>query len=409
MINYCKKCVMPSTKPDLSFEDGICNACLNFENRKKIDFKSREIELRKIFDKYRKKNGENFDCIIPVSGGKDSTWQVLQALKYEMNPLCVCSRTCDLSEIGRKNLDNIRSLGVDLIEVAPNADVRKKLNKIGLLELGDISWPEHVGIFTIPVQIAVNYKIPLIIWGENSQDEYGGPANSNKSKILDRSWLEEFGGLLGMRVSDLYAFEGIKYKDLIHYRYPEDEELKQVGVTGIFLGYFLPWDGLTNALVAQANGFKTHYERVEGSLVNYENLDNYHTGIHDYFKFLKFGFGRATDIICMQIRRNRITREEGIELVSKLDGKFPWSYLGKSLEKILNPLNISIDEFVDCCDKFTNKNIFMRENNGTLIKDKFGNLERKYKPINLKIEEEKIELDTKIVDINVEKNGSWNS
>ena len=119
---------------------------------------------------------------------------------------------------------------------------------------------EHVGIFTIPVQIAVNYKIPLIIWGENSQDEYGGPANSNKSKILDRSWLEEFGGLLGMRVSDLYAFEGIKYKDLIHYRYPEDEELKQVGVTGIFLGYFLPWDGLTNALVAQANGFKTHYE-----------------------------------------------------------------------------------------------------------------------------------------------------
>ena len=376
MINYCKKCVMPSTKPDLSFQDGICNACLNFENRKKIDWNIRQKELEKIFDQYRSKDGENFDCIIPVSGGKDSTWQVLQALKFGMNPLCVCSRTCDFSEIGRKNLDNIRELGVDILEVAPNSSVRTKLNRIGLLELGDISWPEHVGIFTIPVRVAVNYKIPLIIWGENSQDEYGGPANSNESKVLNRRWLEEFGGLLGMRVSDLEAFDDIKYRDLVHYRYPSDTELSKVGVTGIFLGYFLEWDGLTNALVSQANGFNTFQKRVEGSLVNYENLDNYQTGIHDYFKYLKFGFGRTTDLVCMQIRRNRITRTEGIKLVKELDGKFPWTYLGKNLKDIIKPLNITLDQFIECCDKFTNKNLFKKDNNGNLIKDDEGNLEK---------------------------------
>ena len=119
MINYCKKCVMPSTKPDLSFQDGICNACLNFENRKKIDWNIRQKELEKIFDQYRSKDGENFDCIIPVSGGKDSTWQVLQALKFGMNPLCVCSRTCDFSEIGRMNLDVMMSSGSTLREQPP--------------------------------------------------------------------------------------------------------------------------------------------------------------------------------------------------------------------------------------------------------------------------------------------------
>ncbi len=365
---------MPSTKPDLSFQDGVCNACINYKNRKKIDWETRKKELETIFDKYRSNDGSNFDCIIPVSGGKDSTWQVIQALNHGMNPLCVCSRTCDLSPLGRKNLDNIRNLGAELIEVAPNANVRKKLNKIGLMEVGDISWPEHVGIFTIPVRMAVNFKIPLLIWGENSQDEFGGPANRNEAKILDRRWLEEFGGLLGMRVSDLTAFDGIEEKHLVNYKYPTDEELKKVGVTGIFIGHFIPWDGLTNALVAQANGFNSSEKLVEGSLVNYENLDNYQTGIHDYFKFLKFGFGRTTDLVCMQIRRNRISREEGKKFVEKFDGNFPWTYLGKDLDEILKPLEISVEEFINCCDKFTNKNIFQKDNNGDLIKESNGNL-----------------------------------
>ena len=210
MLNYCTKCMMPETKPDLSFENGVCNACTNYENRTNIDWDKRKKDLLTILDRYRDKSSSTWDCIVPVSGGKDSTYQVITLLELGMTPLCVTARTCDLSAIGRRNLDNIRNLGVDLIEVGPDAKTRKKLNRIGLLELGDISWPEHVGIFTIPVRIAVNFNISLIFWGESPQNEYGGPAGEEKNNILDRRWLEEFGGLIGMRVSDLINYPDIQ-------------------------------------------------------------------------------------------------------------------------------------------------------------------------------------------------------
>ena len=374
-IHYCKRCVMPDTKPDLYLDDeGICNACRSYESRENIDWISRKNELINILGKYRGKNGKNWDCIIPVSGGKDSTFQVIKMLQLGMNPLCVTATTCDLSDIGRKNIENIKNLGVDYVEVSPNKKIRRKLNRIGLKELGDISWPEHVSIFTIPIRVSVENKIPLIIWGENSQNEYGGPAAASENNILTRRWLEEFGGLLGLRVSDIIGMDGIEEKHMIPYSYPSDEELKSVGTTGVFLGYYLPWDGYSNALIAQAHGFTTFQTTVEGSCVNYENLDNYQTGIHDYFKFLKFGFGRASDITSLHIRRGRLSREDGCEIVRLHDGRFPWTYLGKPLNEILSPLEISTDEFIQICDKFTNTKLFLKDSKGNLIKDKQGNL-----------------------------------
>jgi len=368
---------MPDTKPDLVLdEDGVCNACKSFENRKEVDWDKRSSELLTLLDRYRAKNDTNWDCIVPVSGGKDSTFQVIRILQLGLNPLCVTATTCDLSEIGRRNIQNIKNLGVDYIEFSPNSQVRRILNRIGLTQVGDISWPEHVGIFTIPVRAAVQYNVPLIIWGENSQNEYGGPAAAAEHNVLNRRWLEEFGGLLGLRVTDLIGLEGIKKKHLIPYTYPTDDDLMRVGVTGLFLGYYIPWDGYSNALLAQAYGFNTLNSTVEGSIVNYENLDNHQTGIHDYFKFLKFGFGRATDIASLHVRRGRITRQDAIDLVKRHDGKFPWSYLEKPLEKILEPLDISIDQFINICDRFTNKKLFEKDARGNLIKDKSGNLKK---------------------------------
>ncbi|MEJ2754696.1 MAG: N-acetyl sugar amidotransferase, partial [Gammaproteobacteria bacterium] len=341
---------MPHTKPDLKLDEvGVCNACRSYENRVEIDWQQRARELCEIAERYRSKDGSSWDCIIPVSGGKDSTFQVIKVLELGLNPLCVTATTCDLSEIGRRNIQNIKSLGVDYVEFSPNPVIRAKLNRIGLLEVGDISWPEHVGIFTIPVRASIDYGVPLIVWGENSQNEYGGPAAAAENNVLTRRWLEEFGGLLGLRVSDVAEFNEIEQRHLIPYTYPSDEALQRVGVTGIFLGYYLPWDGYSNALLAQANGFTTRSQVVEGSIVNYENLDNHQTGIHDYFKFLKFGFGRASDIASLHIRRGRITREEAIDLVKKHDGKFPWTYLGKSLEEILEPLDLTVEEFIRVC------------------------------------------------------------
>lgn len=375
MLTYCRRCVMPDTKPDLHLDDeGVCNACRSFERRKEVDWGQRHEELERLLDRYRRPNGDNWDCIVPVSGGKDSTYQVVRMLQYGLNPLCVTSTTCDLTPIGRANIENLKRLGVDYIEVSPNPRVRAKLNRIGLMQVGDISWPEHVGIFTIPVRAAVQFNVPLIVWGENSQNEYGGPAAAAEGNVLTRRWLEEFGGLLGLRVSDLIGQEGIEARHLINYTYPTDEELARVGVTGLFLGHYLPWDGLANTLIASANGFKVYDRVVEGSMVNYENLDNHQTGIHDYFKFLKFGFGRATDLACLHIRRGRLTRQDGLDAVRRLDGLFPAEYLGKSLDDILRPLDLTVDEFVRICDRFTNRKIFRRDADGALVKDRDGNL-----------------------------------
>lgn len=380
-MQYCKRCVMPDTKPDLALdEEGVCNACRSYEKRVEVDWDARKRELEEIVARYRSQDGSSWDCIVPVSGGKDSTYQVVRMLQLGMNPLCVTATTCHLSEVGRKNIENIKRLGVDYVEFSPNPAVRRKLNRIGLTQVGDISWPEHCGIFTIPVRAAVQYKVPLIVWGENSQNEYGGPAAAAGNNVLTRRWLEEFGGLLGLRVTDLIGMEGIEARHLIPYSYPSDEELQQVGVTGIFLGHYLPWDGYANALIAQAHGFTTLTSTVEGSLVNYENLDNYQTGIHDYFKFLKFGFGRATDLACLHVRRGRITRQDAVEMVRIHDGKFPWTYLGKPLEEILAPLQMSVDEFIKVCDRFTNKKIFVTDAKGNLVKDRQGNLQKKLYP-----------------------------
>lgn len=375
MLTYCRRCVMPSTKPDLKIDaEGVCSACRHYERRKTVDWDARLAEMKKLLAEYRSSDGSRNDCIIPVSGGKDSTYQVIRMLEMGMNPLCVTATTDHLTDIGRYNIENIKRLGVDYIEVTPNPVVRRRINRLALRQVGDISWPEHVAIFTIPIRVAVQHRIPLIVWGENSQDEYGGPATAANDRTLTRRWLEEFGGLLGLRVSDLVGQEGIEQRNLVHYAYPSDEELRSVGVTGIFLGYFMPWDGMQNFLISQAHGFRSYPQVVEGSMVCYENLDNAQTGIHDYFKFLKYGFGRATDLACMQVRRGRLSRADAIRIVQMHDGRYPNEYLGVKLGEILSAIGMDKAEFDRICDRFTNKKLFVCDARGNLARDANGNL-----------------------------------
>ena len=374
-MHYCTRCLYPESKPDLSFDErGVCSACQGYENRKAVDWDLRKLEFKGVTDRYRSKDGSNYDCIVPVSGGKDSTYQVIRLLEHNLNPLCVTATTDSLSEIGRRNLANIAKLGVDHVEMTMNPKVRRRINRMALTEVGDISWPEHVAIFTVPVRMATMLKVPLLVWGENAQNEYGGPAASQKSQILDRRWLEEFGGLLGLRVSDLVGLDGITRRDLVQYHYPTDDELRATGVTGIFLGYYFPWDGYQNALIAQGFGFETTNGLVEGSLANYENLDNYQTGINDYFKYVKYGFGRATDIANNHIRRGRLSRSDAVALVMRHDGKFPWTYLGRPIAEILREIDMTVDEFNAVCDRFTNKQLFKTDNRGKPVRDREGNL-----------------------------------
>jgi N-acetyl sugar amidotransferase len=359
-------------------EEEICAACRYFEERSRIDWDERRLALEAIAKAHRNRSAGNWDCIVPVSGGKDSTFQVLTVLELDLRPLCVVATTCDLSDLGRRNIENIKALGVDLVEVSPDPIIRRRLNRYGLEAVGDISWPEHVGIFTIPIRMATSLGISLLVWGENSQNEYGGPNEAASSPFLNRRWLEEFGGLLGLRVSDLPLLSDVTDRDLIPYQYPSDEQLETAQVKGIFLGHYVPWDGLTNALVSIAHGFSTFDRAVEISGYTYENLDNYQTGIHDYFKYLKFGFGRSSDISSLHVRRGRLTRDQAVKIVNRYDGNFPWTYLGKSLEEIIAPLGLTVSEFTSICDRFTNREIFLTDSDGNFVKNDQGNLTKRF-------------------------------
>ena len=369
-MNYCKRCLYPDTKPQLVFdENGICSACKNHELKEKIDWKSKEKELKEILEKFRSKNNY-YDCIIPVSGGKDSHFQTYMIKeKFGLNPLVVNFHPLDQTEIGKKNLDNLKKLGVDCIEFSPNPNVYLKLARFGLKKLGDFQWPEHIGIFTVPVQIAVKYKIPLIIWGENPQFEYGQPTDIAIDTILDRKWLEKNGGyfLDKIKPQDMVK-HGFELNDIQPYLYPSDDEINQVGVTGIFLGSYIKWDIFKQLEIVKAIGFQENDEPKEGTFNKWENLDVYFTVFHDYFKFLKYGFGRATDHASIEIMHGRISREQGLKLVKQYEGKIPRKYLKKFLEFA----DMSMDDFIGICNEFTNKEIFKVDENQNIVRDKSG-------------------------------------
>ena len=290
-------------------------------------------------------------------------------LELGLNPLCVTATTDELSErSAASNIENIKKQGVDYIEVSMNPVVRRGASTGSRsIQVGDISWPEHVTIFTIPVRMAVQMGIRLDRVGRESAERIRRPRGGEREQRRStRRWLEEFGGLLGLRVTDLVGHDGIERTHLIQYTYPTDEELQRVGVTGIFLGYYLPWDGYANALCSRRRtGSRRIPTLVEGSLVNYENLDNCQTGIHDYFKFLKYGFGRATDIACnARPARAALARRRDANSCSVHDGKFPWTYLGEPLEEMLGEIDMTLDEFVEVCDRFTNKRSSHCDNRG---------------------------------------------
>jgi N-acetyl sugar amidotransferase len=342
----CRRCLYPNTKPDLWFDErGICSACIAFEKRELIDWDAKREEFLSLV---RSHPGSTHDVIVACSGGKDSTAQIVKCLELGLRPLAVTATTDHLSDIGRKNLDNISNL-CDHVEVTPHKPTRRKISKFALCEVGDISWCEHHLIWSVPAREAVARNIPIVLYGECPQNEYGaGPAGSENQTQLTHDWVHEFGGLLGLRLSDVADILGIEPKHLEIYRYPQGH------VKAVFMGAYFPWDGWENFLTAEANGFLDYEPAVEGSGVTYENLDNYQTGIHDYLRFCKFGYGRACDIASNQIRRGRLTRAAALMHLSEWEGAYPTTYLGKPVSEILDNIGMNCFEFEEVCERFRN-------------------------------------------------------
>lgn len=352
-MNRCKICVMPDTRPDTEFVDGVCSACISYQQRPQIDWDARMKELTTLLEK-RKADGAEFDCIVPSSGGKDSTYQVLKLIELGAKPLVVTATTCMLTPVGRLNIDNLKRYATT-IEVSPNSAVRAKLNRIGLEMVGDISWPEHVAIFTTPFNMAVAMQIPLIFYGENPQNQYGGPLDSGEAKTMTRRWVSEFGGFLGLRPQDLAGMTS--ERSMQDYYAPAQQDIDRVGVEAHFLGQYIPWDSRRNSVEAMAAGMTVR----KPSAANWwhgENLDNAMTGIHDHQMYRKYGYGRGCAQISVDVRAGLITRDKALEWVAMHDGKFPFVYMGIPVDDVLSKLSISWKDFDGYLDTHTNWELF---------------------------------------------------
>lgn len=355
MLRRCNSCLIPDTRPDTAFVEGQCSACRNFKARTEIDWPARKVALAKIL-REAPKNAQGFDCIVPSSGGKDSTYQVMMLLELGATPLVVTATTCQLTPIGRANIDNL-ARHATTIEVTPNRAVRAKLNRYGLETVGDISYPEHMAIFSIPFQVAVMQNITTIFYGESPQREYGCPEGAEAADAMTRRWVHEFGGLLGLRASDCVGYDGITEQDMSGYQLPPDSCLE--GITAYFLGQFIPWDSRRNAAVARQAGMK----QVLPSDANWwpaENLDNAQTGIHDHMMYRKYGYGRLCAQISVDIRHGIISREDAFDIVQARDGLFPYKYAGVRYDKVLDQIELSHSDFVKALDQFTNWSLFHR-------------------------------------------------
>lgn len=354
-MNRCKICIYPDTRPDAHFIDGVCSACRAYALRADNSWEFR-LDSLKAQIRYAKERKAPYDVVCPVSGGKDSTFQVLKLIEFGAKVLAVNGATDMLTPIGRRNLDNLKRF-CDVIEVTPNVEVRKKLVRLGLRLVGDLSWPEHNIIWSAPTRIAALMGIPLVVWGEQPQREYANPEGIEPATTLDSAWVAQFGGMGGLRLDDLVGEEGLTAADLEIFRFPSAEALERANVRGIWLGDYIDWDGWKNAFIAQAHGFEMSPVPVETSLGGYENLDNYITILRDFLRFLKFGYTRGTDIACNHIRRGRLTREEGLALEAKTFG-FPWTSLGKAIEEVLAYFGITLEQYVDECRRWVNPEIF---------------------------------------------------
>ena len=345
----CNCCAMPNTRPDTPFVDGVCSACLSYAKRPQIDWENRKDELLALLDRH---DGR---CLVPSSGGKDSCYQVHTLLELGADVTVVTARTCHLTPIGRANIDNLARYA-RTIEAVPNMTVRAKLNRLGLELVGDISWPEHAAIFSTPFNVALDQGIGLMFYGENPQDQYGGPVGSEVARQLTMRWRSEFGGFLGLRPGDFVGMEGITERDMQDYMVRTNQNAP---IEAHFLGQYIPWDSRRNAEVAMDAGMKVllNHPPSPSNWWTWENLDNAQTGIHDYFMFLKYGFGRGCQQISVDVRAGLIKREHALQWVDEHDGMPPREYAGVSLYEVLDRIGMKPERFQQLREQFTDKAI----------------------------------------------------
>lgn len=357
---FCKKCVYPLDAVNMHSQNGFCSSCYSVENENKKFWSNQKKKFEKFFINKIKKTKNNYDCLIPVSGGKDSYYQThLIVKKYKLKPLLVTYDGNNWLPEGLYNRNRLKDLfDADHIVWSPSTEVLRKLNLLTFKKMGDMNWQNHVGINTAPIIMAAKFKIPFIFWGEVFYD-ISGMFEARHEAEFSKRLRHEF----DCRGYEWFDFakkkNSLKEKDFIWAKYPEDEEIISNNIRGIFIGNYFKWNGFKNYKLSKKKynwiEAKKPFERTYRT---YSNLDDrYENGVHDLMKFVKFGYGRCTDHASKDIKNNMISRSEGIKLVKKYD-----HVISSDLEYWCKYVGINKKKFWQIADTFRDYRVWWIKN-----------------------------------------------
>jgi N-acetyl sugar amidotransferase len=388
-MRYCARCLYPeNARPTIIFDDaGVCSGCRYHESRQKLEvnWEDRLKMLEQILGEAKamaRTRGNSHDCIVPVSGGKDSHFQVwLLKKKYGMNPLLVTFNHIYNSPGGVRNLSNlVEKSGCDLVRYTAGVDAVRRVSRYMLQTVGDLTWHYHAGIRTVPFQVAVHYNIPLIVWGEHGFAELTGIVSLEDFVEFTR-WTRKEHDMRGYEPSDIVGKGGITLGDVRPYIYPSDEEIERCEVRGIYLSNFVDWNAKAHAelMIREWDFSPVTYER-DRTFNLYAKIEDHANDVHDYLKYLKFGYGRGTDDASMEIRHGRMTREEGLEAVRHYDAREP-----SSLEFYCEFLGITRGQFYDLVENMRDAKIWSKSGTEWRVTDaawkhEIGKAENEHRP-----------------------------
>jgi N-acetyl sugar amidotransferase len=360
-MKWCRTCLLPDTRPNLTIgANGVCNACAAHATKREIDWTSREAAFRDVV-RHAKSRSAGYDCLIPVSGGKDSTWQVVTCLEAGLKPLAVTWKTPGRTAIGAANLENLVRLGVDHIDYQINPEVEKRFMTAALARFGDPGIPMHMALFAIPLALAARFRIPLVVWGENSAFEYGGTAEESRGFALDAAWLRKYGVMHGTSWRD-WVGDALSEKDMLAYAGPSDKELAAAGTKAVFLGYYFPWDPEATLAVAAAHGFR-RAERAKTGYYDYADIDDEFISVHHWFKWYKFGFTRLFDNLSLEIRNGRMTRDAALDIVRRRGDDTPHD----DISAMCRFLGMDMDRFFAVAERFRNQAVWRKRDGAWTI------------------------------------------
>lgn len=363
-MRYCTHCLIPDTKPHISFDErGVCSACQASETKKAaldgIDWAARKAEFEDLIAEAKAVKAPFFDAMVPVSGGKDSITQVHRLLGHGLRILAVNVDYGIKTGIGKRNLNCIPKMGANLFVFTPEQVLHRELIRLGFEDFGDPDLLSHTMLHALPLRVALQFKIPLAVLGENSAFEYGGDKDIAASNRMTHAWFMKFAANNGMDAKFVSERYGIPYERLVNYDYPQ--ELETSPTKAVFSSYYFNWDSQENLRIAKSYGFEELDGPREGTYRTYVGIDEKINRIHQYFKVLKFGYGRATDHACEDIRNGHISREEAKDLVRKYDLEdLSMDYIDDFCQFI----GIAPERFHEVMEAWRNGQIWQKDNSG---------------------------------------------